>query len=223
MKRLSRVVIVDDHPPLVMGLKVFIESDSSFVVKGEAGSISEALEICSVIKPDIVVVDLGLPDGSGLELVRELNTFEKKPRILVISANDRTEVARQAIQEGSDGYLVKTSASFHCLTKALHSILEGHVFVDTIIARSYFSQSLEDEEFISERLKKKYEQLTRREKEVMQLLAKGNSTRNVAEALNISSKTVETHRANMMRKMKFSNPMEIVRGAVKIGLIAFDS
>ncbi|WP_034642209.1 response regulator [Desulfovibrio inopinatus] len=222
MKRLSQVVIVDDHPPLVMGLKVFIENDPTFVVAGEAGSIADALNVCQNIQPDLVVVDLGLPDGSGLDLVRELRLRNNEVRILVISANDRSDVARQAIQVGGDGYLVKTSASFDRLTEALHCILEGRVFFDNIVARQYFEQSLTEEEFSPEKLKEKAALLTRRESQVMLLMAQGNATREVAKSLNISPKTVETHRANMMRKMRFTNPMEIVRGAIKLGLIEFD-
>lgn len=221
MIKKKNILIVDDHPLFREGLKAIIERDLRFVVVGEAGDVREGLRMASELKPDMIVVDISLPDKSGIELTREIQTLLPETRIMIISMHSKIDYIAEAFQAGATGYVVKESASER-LIKGLESVSNGDYFLDSSISHEVVEKLMK---FPTRRMgitDAGYGSLTSREQEVMRLLAEGLSTKGVAEKLFISPKTVENHRSNIMKKLDLHGTVELVRYAAKLGLIDLD-
>ncbi len=221
MIKKKNILIVDDHPLFREGLKAIIERDLRFVVVGEAGDVREGLRMASELKPDMIVVDISLPDKSGIELTREIQTLLPETRIMIISMHSKIDYIAEAFQAGATGYVVKESASER-LIKGLESVSNGDYFLDSSISHEVVEKLMK---FPTRRMgitDAGYGSLTSREQEVMRLLAEGLSTKGVAEKLFISPKTVENHRSNIMKKLGLHGTVELVRYAAKLGLIDLD-
>jgi len=219
------ILIVDDHPFIREGLKAMIGriigGDIRYEVVGEAENGREALEMAKRLKPDLCMVDIGLPDQSGLEVTREIKAFFPAIRVLILSMHSKIDYITEAFQAGASGYLVKDSAS-EKLMHALDWISKGEYYLDTAISAQVVNQLRalpKKEERITD---SDYRNLTTREQEVIRMLAEGFSLEEIAEKLFISPKTVKNHRANIMSKLNLHTHHELVRYAVKLGLIDVD-
>ena len=221
MAEQKSIIIIDDHPLFREGLKTIISRDDRFKVIGEAGSGHEGLEITKRLKPDLVIVDISLPDQSGIQLTRDLRRLFSETKILIVSMHSKIDYIAEAFQAGATGYVVKESASERLL-QALKSVVKGDYYLDSSVSHAVVENLMKSPLKAAKITDADYASLTPREQEVMRFLAEGLSSKAVAEKLFISPKTVENHRANIMNKLGLHSTIELVRYAAKLGLIDVD-
>ena len=213
-------LIVDDHPLFREGVKTLIERTPHFRVVGEAANGEEALALAKALKPDVVLLDLSLPDQSGVEVTRQIRTFLPDTRIVIVSMHSRVEFITKAFQAGATGYVVKESAT-EKLVECMKAISNGEYFLDTSLSQKVVSNLVKSSARASN-LDSRYQSLTRREQEVLRLVVEGLSAKEIGDRLFISPKTVENHRTNIMNKLDIHSTMQLVRYAAKLGLIDVD-
>ncbi len=215
------VLIIDDHPLFREGLKSIIGLDSMFQVVGEAGNAEEGLKTARKIKPDLITVDLSLPDRNGIELTSELRVFLPTTPIIIISMHCKIDHIIQAIQAGANGYLLKESAS-DSLIIAIKTVIKGNYFLDSALSNEVATRLLDSTDVNIKIKDSAYGNLTPREQEIMRLLAEGVPRKAIAKKLFISQKTVENHTTKILNKLSLHNTFELVRYAAKLGLIDVD-
>lgn len=213
------ILIVDDHPLFREGLRARILRDAEFRLVEEAGTAVEALRKAKELEPDLVVVDIGLPDQNGIQLIRELQGLLPHAHVMVVSMHSEIDYVLDALHAGATGYVVKGSASER-LMEGLEAVARGDHFLDSSlsaeIAKKLMECSTEASDFLHD---SSYETLTPRQQEVMRLLASGFSNKRIAEELCISPKTVENHRSQIMEKLSLRNSVELGQYAARMGLI----
>ncbi len=215
------ILIVDDHPLFRKGLKAVLEPNNQFEVVGEAQNGAEALEMVRKLDPDLVVVDISLPDQSGIELTREIRSLLPEMRIMIVSMHSKIDYIAEAFQAGATGYVVKESAS-ESLLQGLEHVSKGDYYLDSSLSQEVVKKLIGPREKENQISHSAYGGLTPREQEVMRLLAEGLSNKMVAEKLFIRPKTVENHRTSIMNKLDLHGTVELVRYAAKLGLIDMD-
>lgn len=217
----KRVLIIDDHPLFREGLKSIIAGDRHFVVAGEAGNARDGFALATKIKPDVALVDISLPDESGMQLTRRIRATLPETRVMIISMHSKIDYIVEAFQSGATGYVVKESAAGR-LVQGLHAVTAGEYFLDSSISHEVVSRLMKSPVREARVSDSDYGRLTPREQEIMRMLAEGLSKAEIADRLCISIKTVENHRSNIMKKLELNSPMELVRYAAKLGLIDID-
>jgi DNA-binding NarL/FixJ family response regulator len=215
------LVIIDDHPLFREGLKTIVAREHGFEVAGEAGTAREGLRLASKIRPDLILVDISLPDQSGIELTREIRHLLPETRIMIVSMHSKIDYIAEAFRAGAVGYMTKESASERLL-QALRCVSKGEHFLDSSVSHQVVQRLKEFPEKGTKITDAAYGSLTPREQEVMRLLAEGLSPKEVAEKLFISPKTAENHRCSIMGKLGISNTHELIRYATRLGLIDVD-
>lgn len=207
----TRIVIVDDHPMLRHGLAQLINREPDLEVVGEAEGAPEALDVIRTQKPSLVIVDISLREGDGLELIQSLKGFSFAPRILVTSMHDETLYAERALHAGAMGYLNKGEATEEVVI-AIRQILKGKIYLSERMSDRMLMQ-------VSGRgnapQSNPVDRLSNRELQVFKLIGDGETTRNIAERLHLSIKTIETHRASIKRKLNLETANELTRHAVQ--------
>lgn len=215
------ILIVDDHPLFREGLKTIIERSNRFEVVAEAGNGKEGLKKTRKFKPDLVMVDLSLPDTSGIQLTRDIRKTFSHIKVIIVTMHSKVDYIAEAFQAGANGYVVKESAA-EGLMKGLETVLKGEYFLDSAVSSQVVETLMRipgKETKISDA---QYGTLTAREQEILRVLAEGLSTKEIAEKLCISPKTVDNHRANIMNKLDLHSTIDLVRYAAKLGLIDMD-
>jgi DNA-binding NarL/FixJ family response regulator len=209
-----RVLVADDHTIVRSGIRHVLESETDFVVIGEAGSGSEAISLAAELKPDVVVLDLSMPDQSGLEVAARLRGGSIPPRILILSMHDNAEYVLESVRAGAHGYLLKDTAAAELRT-AIRAVCRGE---------SYFSPPVATR--LTAAVRGEYgstntglHMLTAREREVLVGIAHGRTNKEIAAELGISHRTVETHRESLMRKLQIRTVAELTRLALEAGMI----
>ena len=203
MEKIS-VLITDDHALLREALTLTLSRDPRFQVVGEAGSGPEALELARRLRPRVVIMDIKLPGQNGMETTGQLRKLVPDTRVLMLSLHTQTAIARQALQKGAMGYVTKTSP-WSELTTALVEVNKGSRYICQELR-----DSLSQELLRGEKKGEGIDALTPRELEVIALLKRGASSREIAEALNVTAKTVEAHRYNILKKLQLKNTMALV-------------
>jgi DNA-binding NarL/FixJ family response regulator len=215
----TRIMIVDDHPAVREGLKTAFMRDNRFTICAEAGSCKDALSAVRLAKPAVALVDVSLPDGSGILLVPQLlEESHGELGTIVLSMYTRVDYIIEAYTAGARGYLSKTSHPDLLLT-AVRLVNEGEYFFDGIAVREIFQALTGAVSVVTGISDPAYGELTSREKEVLQLILAGRTNRQIAGLLNISIRTVENHRASIMRKVGVHSPVDLYQYAVRIGLV----
>jgi DNA-binding NarL/FixJ family response regulator len=217
----TTVLIVDDHPLFREGLKAIIQQSPEFEVVGEAGDADSGFMRAKELRPDLAIIDISLPGQNGIDLVRSLKNALPETHVLIVSMHSRTDYISEAFRAGALGYMVKDSAG-KGLLKALESVAKGIFFLDSSVSRNVILEIMKTPGLQSAIAGFDYGSLTPREQEIFRLLAEGLSAKEISTRLFISPKTVENHRINIMRKLELKRPLDLVRYAVKIGLIDID-
>ena len=215
------ILIIDDHPLFREGLKAIIERDNRFEVVGEAGNGREGLRLAKELKPDLALVDMSLPDQSGIQLTRELKNASLKTRIMIITMHSKVDYIVKAFRAGATGYVVKESASERLL-QGMDTVLKGEYFMDSSVSHKVVKKLMQFPEKGAKITDASYDTLTPREQEIMVLLAEGLSSKEIADKLFISPKTVDNHRTNILRKLNLHSTIELIRYAAKLGIIDVD-
>ena len=221
MDQKKSILIVDDHPLFREGLKTIIARDKHFEVIGEAGNGREGFRMARELQPDLVLVDISLPDQNGIELTREIRTLLPHTGILIVSMHSKIDYIAKAFQAGALGYVVKESAAGR-LIKGLEYVSRGDYFLDSSVSHKVVENLIKSPAKETKITDAAYGALTPREQEVMRLFAEGLSSKKIAEKLFISPKTVDNHRNNILSKLGLHSTMELVRYAAKLGLIDVD-
>jgi two-component system, NarL family, response regulator NreC len=200
----TRILIADDHPVLRSGLRVLLGAAPGLEVVGEAGSGEETLRLAEELLPDVVLLDIGMPGESGIETVRRLKAKLPALKVLFLTMHEEEGMLLEALAVGGDGYLIKRADEAEII-QAIRVVQRGDVYVHPTMTRALLSQTE-----TTERPQEPVEPLTQREIDVLRLLARGNTNRQIAELLGLSTRTVESHRANLMGKLGLSSRVELV-------------
>lgn len=209
-----RVLIADDHAIVRTGLRALIRSESTLELAGEALGGYEAIELVEKTHPDVLVLDLSMPDLDGIEVTRKIKSQFPDLRILILTLHEDEALLRAALKAGAAGYILKRAAEAE-LISAIHVILRGDLYVDPAMLRML----LRDEAAPMVLPSKSTEALTPRETEVLKLIVQGYTNRQIGEELSISVRTAESHRANLSDKLGLHSRVELVRYARAHGLI----
>jgi DNA-binding NarL/FixJ family response regulator len=207
----KRVLIVDDHPMMRTGLSQLIDNEPDLKVCAEADTAAQALDAAVGQKLDLILLDISLPDKNGLELIKDIRALKPNLPILVVSMHDEALYAERVLRAGGRGYIMKQEGGKKLL-EAIHQVLSGQIYVSEKISagilETFSGRPIETAAF-------PVQQLSDREFEVFQLIGQGKSTREIADHLHLSVKTVEVHRLNIKKKLKLKTATDLVRHAVR--------
>ena len=206
-----KIYLVDDHPLVREWLTHLIHQQPDLIVSGESEDAPHALQQISAVRPAVAIVDISLKNGSGIELIKNLKVAQPGVAVIVLSMHDERLYAERALRAGARGYIMKRETAKKVIT-AIRQVLAGKIYMSESLAAVFA------EKFVDGRLPaggSLVEQLSDRELETFQLLGKGYETRQVAEMMNVSMKTVQAHCANIKQKLKLTNAAELLREAVR--------
>jgi two-component system, NarL family, response regulator NreC len=212
-----RVLLADDHPVVREGVRAVLASEPDFEVVGEAEGGGGVSDLVDRLGPDVVLVDLMMPDRSGLEVIQELTHRFPRTRVLVLSMHEGEAYVLEALRRGASGYALKRAPPSE-LVRAVREVAAGRRYLSPPLTEhaveAYARRALQGSD--------PYDALTEREREVLALVAEGHTNAVIAERLFISPRTVETHRAHAMKKLSLQTPADVVRYALRRGILAAD-
>ena len=211
-----RILLVDDHTMFRSGLRILLNLYPDFEIVGEAGDGQEAFDAIRELGPDVVLMDIAMPGVDGLVATRQISEEHPQIRVILLTQHENREYVTPALKSGAAGYVLKRAADEE-LVRAVRAVYQEQIYLDPMIAsvvvndyRRRLEDAPEDDQI---------DNLTPREREILVLVAKGHTNREVAELLGISHKTVDYHRTNVMRKLDVHNRTELTRYAIRRGLI----
>jgi len=212
------VLIADDHEIIRFGISTYLSSSKDIEIVGEASSGEECIELFKETHPDICILDIDMPDKSGIETAKEIRELEGDTKILILSMHINKNILRDALEANVNGYLLKNTEKADLL-HGIRAIVKGQqVFSDPIsnlMKESFLHGSNRSGSY-------EHEHITEREQEILQLIVDGLTSKQIAEKLYISPRTVDTHRANLMEKLELKNIAELVRYAIQSNLVSVD-
>jgi DNA-binding NarL/FixJ family response regulator len=212
------VLIADDHEIIRFGISTFLSSSEDIEIVGEASTGEECLQLFQETHPDICILDIGMPDKDGIETAKEIRGFKEETKILILSMHINEDILREALEANVNGYLLKNTEKADLL-HGIRAIIKGQqVFSDPIsdlMKESFLNRTNQSKNF-------DYQEITKREQEILQLIVDGLTSKQIAEKLYISPRTVDTHRANLMEKLDLNNIADLVRYAIQNNLVSLD-
>ena len=217
-----RILIADDHELARRGIRTLLESHPGWEVCGEAKDGRETVELAASMKPDLVLLDIGMPNLNGLEAARQILAVSPEVAILILTMHDSDNVVREVLRAGARGYLLKSDAG-RDLVAAVEALQLQRTFFTTRVSQmvldGFLDRQTRNPGAISKGDDRAGDSLTSREREVIQLLAEGKTSKEVAVTLHLSVKTAETHRTNLMRKLGLHSVADLTRYAVRNGIV----
>jgi len=214
----TRILLADDHKVVRDGLRVLIERQAQLEVVGEADNGREAVRMARKLKPDIVIMDIAMPDMNGVEATRRITASGRKPAVIVLSVHADKRTVVRTFEAGASGYIPKVSA-FAELLRAIQIVGEGDRYISSRVAGAVLRNRLR---FGAAQKAEVASELTPREREVLELIAEGATSKKIAHRLHISVKTVGSHRQNIMDKLGRHNVADLTRYAVREGLVSLE-
>lgn len=211
-----RVLMADDHTMFREGVRLLLETRGGFEVVGEAATGKEAVELARSLRPDVIVMDIGMPDMNGLDATRLIQADNPSSRVLILTMHDTDEYFFSALDAGASGYVLKEAAS-NDLVNAIESVSRGGMFLYPSLATKLVEEYLRRVGSGEER--SSYDALTPRERQVLQLIGEGRTNQEIAEKLGLSVHTVQTHRVHIMNKLGLHNRAQLVSYAARLGLL----
>ena len=218
MSNTIRVVLADDHIFVRDGIKSLLENEENIVVIGEANDGLEALAVVASQKPDLLIVDIKMPNLNGIEVIEQLRFENNLIKIVVLTMCESEEYVLKSVKAGADGYLLKGSSKEEFL-KALHTISNGGKYFSGDISSILIGQLIKPSLSVSKPITDDELMITKREKEILKLLLSGKGNKEIAEVLDISKRTAEVHRFNLMKKLKVKNLIELSNKATEFSLL----
>ncbi len=212
-----RVLLADDHKLMRAGLRLVIDQQPDLSVVGEADDGRQAVELSNTLKPDVVVMDIGMPNLNGIEAARKITETRPDTRVVMLSMHSDEGYVLRALKAGARAYLLKDSATSD-LVHAIHAVVEGKSFFSPAVSKVLLEDYMR--KLRRSGAEDSYDLLSPREREVLQLVAEGKSNKEVASLLNLSVYTVETHRGKIMQKLKLKGVPELILYAVRKGIIS---
>jgi len=205
-----RVVIVDDHPVVRQGLSLLLEQEGDMAFVGEAESTVEALKVLEEVRPDVAVVDISLRDSNGIELVKDIRIRWPEMLVLVLSMHDESFYAERVLRAGARGYVTKDEDGSRVVT-AIRRVLAGEIYLSERMSSKMLCKLVDNRPGSGLSV----ECLSDRELQVFEMIGQGHGTRNIADALHLSAKTIESHRERIKKKLKFANASELLQHAIQ--------
>ena len=221
MTEKATVVIIEDHPLFRKGLIGFLETQSDYQVIGQAHNGITGISAVRKLKPDLVIMDISLPDISGIDATREIMSSLPAPKVVILSMHSNIKYITEAFKAGARGYVTKESAEDKIL-ECLKTANRGEYYLDTLLSQQVVKDLLRSDEDKRKVTGPGHDRLTAREQEIIVSIAKGFSIKEIADKLFISEKTVENHRANIYFKLNVHSTLELAKVAAKYGLIDVD-
>ncbi|MFN2270072.1 MAG: response regulator [Anaerolineae bacterium] len=215
---MTTILLADDHRIVRQGLRALLEAEPDFSLVGETGDGLEAIQLAERLQPDVIVLDLMMPGINGLEATRQISDNCPQTRVVILSMHADEAYVLEALRNGASGYVLKDSSADD-LVRAVREVEAGRRYLSPPLSEraiEAYTRKAQETSLDS------YEELTNREREVLHLAAEGHSSTEIAERLSISSRTVETHRANMMRKLDLHSQTDLIRYALKRGIIPME-
>jgi two-component system response regulator NreC len=212
----TRLLLVDDHAVVRSGLKMLLDAEQDVEIVGEAGTAAEAMEAVQTVVPDVILMDIGLPDLSGIEATRAIKQRHPNISIVALTIHEDEEYFFKMLEAGASGYVPKRAAPEELL-RAIRAAASGEVYLYPTLAKLLVTDYLSQDHAAEE--KARLDGLTDREREVLGYLAEGTGNEEIAASLVISPKTVDRHRENIMRKLNLHSRAELVRYAIRKGII----
>lgn len=205
-----RILVVDDHPVFRFGLSNLIDAQPNLTVCGQAGAAPQALDAARKLDPDLVVLDISLPGTNGIELIKLIKAEKPRLAILVVSMHDETLYGMRGLKAGASGYVMKSEAMDH-IVEAIGAVMAGKIYVSPKFSEKLIFRAVQSTDSATS---SPIDLLSDRELEVLHLIGKGNSTKSIARSLNLSIKTIETHRTHIKEKLGCRDSEEMVRFAI---------
>lgn len=210
------ILLADDHTIVRQGLAKLLESEPDLKVIGEASNGREAIEKVETLKPDIVLMDIGMPQLNGIEAVRQIKKKQPHIKVIILSMHSHERFISEALSLGATGYLMKDSTG-RDIVKAIRAATKGDTFLSPAISRHVVESYLSMKRGNSSP-RDLYSTLSNREREVFQMIAEGRTVKEISEILCVSVSTIKTHRANIMDKLKMKNLSQLIQFAINLGL-----
>jgi DNA-binding NarL/FixJ family response regulator len=215
------IVLADDHQIVRQGLRKLLESEADFQLIGEAGDGIEAVRLVEQLTPNVLIADLMMPGLTGLEVTRQVRQRVPQTKVVILSMHAAESYVLEALRNGVNGYVLKDSSADD-LIKAVRTVAQGRRHLSEPLSERAIDAYIQKAEAASIDRADPYETLTTREREVLKLAAEGRTNAEIADKLFISPRTAETHRANLSRKLGLTNQSELIRYAIRRGLLPMD-
>ena len=210
------ILLADDHQIVRQGLRALLETEGDFRLIGEAGSGLEAIQLTERLHPDVLILDLMMPDLNGLEVTRQIHQYAPQTRIVILSMHDDEAYVSQTLRHGAAAYVLK-EASFTDLATAVRAEMAGHRYLSAPLSDRAITAYLEKTDEAA--MEDPYATLTSRERAILSLIAEGHNNTEIGTQLSISPRTVESHRRHLMQKLNLHSQAELVRYAIKRSLL----